>query len=199
MILSVHADTLSMRLSVWRWEYYTLRACWGACWEYQRALRVSAYSQHALRVSYSLHAMRVSVPHTESMIISEWYSQCTLRVWYSQLMLRAWYSNAEGMILSACAESMTLSCWEYHIFSVSDTLSTCWEYYVESMILLACASACSAESMILSVHAEAHAESISMRWEYHTLCVILPAYSERINHADSMILSICNHNPLQKS
>ncbi len=95
MILSAHADTLSVHLRVQRWEYDTLSACWSTRWEYQLALRVSSYSQQVLRVSYSQCAMRVSVPHAESMILSEWYSQRTLKVWYSQRMLRVWYSHVE--------------------------------------------------------------------------------------------------------
>ncbi len=37
-------------------------------------------------------------------------------------------------------------------------------------------------------HSEVHAESISMRWEYHTLSVTLLACAESVTHAESMIL-----------
>ncbi len=84
---------------------------------------------------------------------------------------------------------------EYHILSMSDTLSTHWEYDAESMILSAhadilspCNSACSTESIILSApHAQAHAESISMRWEYHTLSIILSACCESITPNETLL------------
>ncbi len=84
------------------------------------------------------------------------------------------------------------------ILSAHDESMTLWVWYSQRMLIFSAgASACGTESMILPAHAEAHAESISMRWEYHTLSIILPACAESISHAESMIFSIllCNQSP----
>ncbi len=155
MILSAHTDTLSVHLSMC-WQYHTLStASWGACWEYQRALRVLCSQRHTLSVRWEYHSRWEYEYHFESIIVSAcgWDSYSMLRVLYSQCILRLWW------------------------------------YSQRMLILLACASSC-AESIILSaLHTEAYAESISVCWDYHTLCIILSACAESISYAESMILS----------
>ncbi len=107
IILSAHADTLSMHLSV-RWEYHALSAaCWGAPWKYQRMLRVSYSQCHTLSVRWEHH----SHWKYDTLRAFQEYDSLGVRVSYSQRTLRVWYSQHESIILSAWAETTTSKRW----------------------------------------------------------------------------------------
>ncbi len=97
------------------------------------------------------------------------------------------YDFFRGLWLQRRIESIILSAWV--ILSMHTESMVLREWYSQSRWYSQCVPQHALRVSILSApHAEVHAESISMRWEYHTLSVILSACTESVTHAESMIL-----------
>ncbi len=123
-----------------------------------------------------------------------------------------WEYHTLSVRVSYSQRALTVSLWEYHTLSVqrwdfhptlrvwySQRMLRVWWYSQRMLILSVCTSACAASNILSAPHAEAHAESISMRWEYHTLSIILSACAESITHAESIILSAADSGGYKKT